>query len=188
MKILFSLSCSQYFQLRAVLDKRMRILNCWTSSIQIQTVLCAQQKLLAPTMKTNFITLLNFSFDQYMHGQHPVVRSRSFHSNQHLPPHMSRMTCSRSASFSGIQSSHLDAGVGAMSSVDGVQSVVYSSEHAVSSRSHWWELVVMRKIGTIVGTFPKKSLDVIWAFKKCLVDGWIEWTCFWFLSIQHFDL
>ena len=123
-------------------------------------------------MKTNLITLLNFSFDQYMHGQHPVVRSRSFHSNQHLPPHMSsRMTCSRSASFSGIQSSHLDAGVGAMSSVDGVQSVVYSSEHAVSSRSHWWELVVMRKIETIVGTFPKKSLDVIWAFKKCLVDG-----------------
>ena len=84
----------------------------------------------------------------------------------------SRMTCSRSASFSGIQSSHLDAGVGAMSSVDGVQSVVYSSEHAVSSRRYGWKLMVMRKIETIVGMFPKKiSGCTIWASKKCTVDA-----------------
>ena len=148
----------QYFQLRAVLDKLM------TSTIQIQTILCSLQKLLAPTTKIELNTL-NFSFDQFMHGQHPVVRSRSFHSNQHLPSHLSSsMTCSRSASFSGVQSSHLDAGVGTMPSVDGAQSVVYCNEHAVSSCSYWWELMVMRKIGEI-------SLRCIWDFKKCTVNA-----------------
>ena len=111
--------------------------------------------------KQNLNTLLNFSFGQYMHGQHPVVHSRSFHSNQHLPPHMSsRMTCSRSASFSGIQSSHLDAGVGAMLSVDGVQSVVYSSEHAVSSRRYGWETHGHEKDSDNCRMFPKKAMDV----------------------------